>query len=227
MGSDGSKRLLFEQFARIGRALASPLRVLILDLLAQGEHSVEQVAAEIGARVGNTSAQLQVLRAAGLVTSRRNGARVIYRLSGDDVLELIVRAREVANAHLGDTERAARAYLGEVEDLEPVDREELLERLARGDVVLLDVRPEHEFAAGHIPGALSLPLDQLDQRIAPLPPAPMTVAYCRGRYCVFAPEAARRLRAAGIRARVLREGIIEWRLAGMPLQNGAMVGANP
>lgn len=226
MGSHGSKLLLFEEFARTGRALASPLRVLILDLLAQGEHNVEQIAAEIGARVGNTSAQLQVLRGAGLVACRRDGARVIYRLSGDDVLELIVRAREVAHAHLGDADRAARAYLGEIDELEPVDREELLERLARGDVVLLDVRPAHEFASGHIPGALSLPLDQLDQRIAELPRALMTIAYCRGRYCVFAPEAARRLRAAGIPARVLREGIVEWRVAGMPLQNGAMAGAH-
>lgn len=214
MSEDQGKRHLFEQLARIGGALASAPRLAILDLLAQGERSVEHLAEQAGLSVANASQHLQVLRRVGLVAARREGARVHYRPAGQEVVSLWLSLRDVAAARLGDVERAARDYLGE--EVEAIGRTELAERLRSGDVVLLDVRPRVEFAAGHIQGARSVPLAELEERLAEIPDRAEVVAYCRGPYCVYAHEAVRRLRAAGRRARRLEDGWPEWRLAGLP-----------
>ena len=185
--------------------------------MAQGEPSVEQLAAA-GLSVANASQHLQVLRRAGLVVTRREGARVHYRPAGDDVVSLWLSLREVAEARLGDVERAARDYLGD--EVEAIGRAELAERLEVGEVVVIDVRPRIEFAAGHIQGARSVPLDELEARLSEIPDDAEVVAYCRGPYCVYAHEAVRRLRAAGRPARRLEDGWPEWRLAGLPHQAG-------
>jgi len=215
---DEDKRHLFEQLARIGGALASGPRLALLDLLAQGERSVEQLAEQAGLSVANASQHLQVLRRAGLVATRREGARVHYRPAGQDVVSLWLSLRDVAAARLGDVERAARDYLGG--GVEAIGREELAERLRTGEVVLLDVRPRVEFAAGHIQGARSVPLAELEARLSEIPDGAEVVAYCRGAFCVYADEAVRRLRAAGRRARRLEDGWPEWRLAGLPHEAG-------
>jgi rhodanese-related sulfurtransferase len=186
----------------------------MLDLLAQGERSVEQLADAAGLSVANASQHLQVLRRAGLVATRREGARVLYRPAGEDVVALWLSLRDVASERVADVERAARDYLGE--EVEAIGRDELAERLRAGDVVVLDVRPRVEFAAGHIQGARSMPLGELEARLAEIPDGAEVVAYCRGAYCVYAHEAVRRLRAAGLRARRLEDGLPEWRLAGLP-----------
>jgi rhodanese-related sulfurtransferase/predicted transcriptional regulator len=213
--SDGStKRRLFEHFAQVGQALGSAARLAMLDLLSQGERSVEQLAAAAGLSVANASQHLQVLRRAGLVATRREGARVHYRPAGDDVVALWLSLREVAEARLGEVQRAARDYLGD--EVEAIGRVELAERLASGELVVLDVRPRIEFAAGHIQGARSVPLDELEARLDEIPDDAEVVAYCRGPYCVYAHEAVRVLRAAGRRAHRLEDGWPEWRLAGLP-----------
>jgi rhodanese-related sulfurtransferase/DNA-binding MarR family transcriptional regulator len=215
---------LYEQFARMGKALANPARLELLDLLAQGERSVEELAAAAGMRVGNTSAQLRVLAAAGLVVTRRSGARIFYRPADDQVAVFVAGLKDFARARLADVERAARDYLGDVTELEPVAREELSRRLDDGDVIVLDVRPAAEYAAGHIPGAINLPHDLLAARLAQLSELPAGVdiiAYCRGRYCVYAPQAVRLLREHGYTARPLDGGLPEWRQAGLPVQVGA------
>jgi len=209
-----AKRALFEQFARVGQALASAPRLELIDLLAQGERSVEELAGAARLSVANASQHLQALRRAGLVDSRREGVRVIYRLAGPEVARLWTDLRTLAAARLGDVERAARQYLGD--EVEALGREELVERMRRGDVVVIDVRPRIEFAAGHIQGARSVPIEELAARLAELPADAEVVAYCRGPYCVYAHEAVRRLRAAGRRARRLDEGWPEWELAGLP-----------
>ena len=186
----------------------------MLDLLSQGERSVEQLAAAAGLSVANASQHLQVLRRGGLVVTRREGARVHYRPAGDDVVSLWLSVREVAEARMGDVERAARDYLGD--EVEAISRQEILARLDRGDVVVVYVRPRIEFDAGHIQGARSVPLEELERRLAELPPDAEVVAYCRGPYCVYAHEAVRALRAAGRRALRLEDGWPEWRLAGLP-----------
>ncbi|MGH3236145.1 MAG: ArsR/SmtB family transcription factor [Streptosporangiaceae bacterium] len=210
----GAKLALYESFARVGRALASPLRLILLDLLGQAERSVEELAAEAGARVANTSAQLQVLRGAGLVAARKEGARVYYRLAGERVAGLAAELRDVARAELAEADRAAREYLGDLSRMEPVGRQELAHRMAEGGVIVVDVRPAAEYAAGHVPGARSVPLEQLEARLAELPADTGIVAYCRGRYCVYAPEAVRLLRARGYQADRLEDGFDEWRRAG-------------
>lgn len=211
------KTALLTEFARVGKALANPVRLELLDLLAQAERSVEQLAEAAHTPLGNTSAQLQVLRAAGLVTSRRDGTRIYYRLAGDDVAALYAALREVARAHLAAAEAARTAYLGDDEPAEPVTREELMRRIQTGDVTAVDVRPAAEYACGHIPGALSIPLDELADRLDALPADAEIVAYCRGAYCVLAREAVRLLRARGRSARHLADGMLEWRLAQMPV----------
>jgi rhodanese-related sulfurtransferase len=213
------KRELFEQFARVGHALGSAPRLVMLDVLAQGERSVEQLAGAAGLPVANASQHLQVLRRAGLVATRREGARVHYRPAGDDVVSLWLSLCKVAEACLGDVERAARDYLGD--EVEAIGRNELAERLRAGEVVVIDVRPRVEFAAGHIQGARSVPLDELEARLAEIPDDAEVVAYCRGPYCVYAHEAVRRLRAAGRQARRLEDGWPEWRLAGLPQETDA------
>jgi rhodanese-related sulfurtransferase len=210
----GAKRALYEQFARVGQALGSAARLELVDLLAQGERSVEELAGAAGLSVANASQHLQALRRAGLVEARRDGLRVIYRPAGPEVVRLFFDLRAFAAARLGDVERAARDYLGE--EVEALGREELADRLRRGEVVVIDVRPRIEFAAGHIQGARSVPIEELEARLAELPADAEVVAYCRGPYCVYAHEAVRRLRGAGRRAWRLADGWPEWHLAGLP-----------
>lgn len=213
------KDVLYEELARMGKALASGKRLELLDVLAQGERSVDGLAEAAGMSVTNTSAHLQVLRRGGLVETRRDGPRVFYRLAGDEVARLVIALRTLARARLGEVERAARAYLAAPAGADLVTRDELRERLGRGDVVLVDVRPEEEYAAAHIPGALSIPIDELEQRLAVLPTDLEVVAYCRGPLCVFSPEAVRLLRGSGRAARQLEDGFPEWRLAGLPVES--------
>lgn len=211
--------------AEAGRALASGPRLAMLDLLAQGERSVEQLATAAGLSIANASRHLQILRRAGLVSARRAGSYVHYRPAGDDVVALWLSLREVAARRVGEVERAARDYLGD--EVETIGRDELIERLEAGEVVVIDVRPRIEFAAGHIQGARAVPLDELEARLAELPDDAEVVAYCRGPYCVYAHEAVRRLRAAGRRARRLEDGWPEWRLAGLPHEADAPDEATP
>lgn len=215
-----AKDALNEQFARIGKAFASPRRVEIVDLLAQGERSVEALAGRAEITVGLASAHLQVLRRAGLIVARREGTRVIYRLAGDDVYRLLAAIREFAADRLAETARAARAYLGAADPLEPVSREELLARVKVGDAVVVDLRPVEEYRAGHIAGALSLPLEELEARLAELPAGIEIVAYCRGPFCALAPQGVTLLRRHGLRARRLEDGFPEWRFAGLPVAVG-------
>jgi rhodanese-related sulfurtransferase/DNA-binding transcriptional ArsR family regulator len=217
-----AKTALYEQFARAGKGLSSPKRLELLDLLAQGEYSVESLAAAAGLGLSTASAHLQALKDAGLVRTRRDGTFVHYRLAGDDVAALLVLLRTVATSHLGDAGRAATDYLGSPgTDDDAVARDELLRLVRTGQVVVLDVRPSTEYAAGHIPGAVSVPLADLERRLADLPADVEIVAYCRGAYCVLAYDAVRQLAAAGLTARRLHEGMIEWRLAGLPVAEGA------
>jgi len=221
MGERAAKSELFEQFARVAKALAAPKRLELLDLLAQGERTVEALARTAGLGVSTASMHLQSLRRAGLVSTRKEGTSVHYRLAGDDVARLYAQVRDVALAHLGDAERARVAFLGvDPGEAESVPRAELLRRARDGQVVVLDVRPHHEYVAGHIPGAVSVPLEELERRLAELPADADVVAYCRGAYCVLAYDAVRLLTGQGRAARRLREGMLEWRLAGMPVQTG-------
>jgi rhodanese-related sulfurtransferase/DNA-binding MarR family transcriptional regulator len=214
MSSREAKRALFEAIAVMGKAFASPVRLELLDLLAQAPRSVEELARASGQSTANTSQHLQALRSAGLVFRAREGSRVRYGPAGDDALHLWLALRDVAAGRLAEVERAAGDYLGQ--DVETIGRDELLERLHRGDVVLVDVRPPEEYDAGHIEGARSIPVGELARRLAELPADAEIVAYCRGPHCAYAHEAVRRLRAEGRRARRLREGWPEWRLAGGP-----------
>ena len=219
MGDRRAKEQLFEQFATVGRALANPKRLELLDLLGQGERSVEALAAAAGLGMTTTSANLQTLRSAGLVATRREKTKVIYSLAGSDVAALFVDLRAVAQTHRAETERARVAYLGG--DVEEVPREELLRRAQTGDVLVLDVRPVEEYAAGHIPGAVTDPDDELATRLSELPVGTEVVAYCRGAYCVFAHDAVRLLLAQGRSARKLVDGMLEWQRAGLPVTSNA------
>ena len=215
-----AKDRLYDAFARTAKALSSPKRVELVELLAQGERSVEALAEATGMGVTNTSAHLQVLARSRLVETRKEGTRVFYRLSGDDVAAFVSALRDLTRSRVAEVDRVVRDYFGSRDTLEPVAREELLDRLERGKVIILDVRPVEEFAAGHIPGALSVPLEQLDAALARLPKRAEIVAYCRGPYCVLAPQAVERLQAKGFKARRLAEGLPEWRLAGLPVAIG-------
>lgn len=205
------KDALFEAIALMGKGFASPRRLELLDLLAQGPRTVDQLARAIGQSPANTSQHLQGLHAAGMVRRHREGTSVRYSLAGEDALRLWLALRDSAAARLAEVERAAREYLGD--DVERVGREELIGRLRRGEAVLVDVRPAEEFAAGHIEGARSVPLAELEQRLGELPADREIVAYCRGPLCAYAHEAVRRLHAAGRAARRLEEGWPEWDLA--------------
>jgi rhodanese-related sulfurtransferase/DNA-binding transcriptional ArsR family regulator len=215
-----AKDRLYEAFARTAKTLASPKRVELVELLAQGEHSVEALAQATGMGVTNTSAHLQVLARARLVETRKEGTKVFYRLSGDDVAAFVVALRDLARARLAEVDQVVRDYFVARDALEPVGRADLLARAGEGKVVILDVRPAAEFASGHIPGALSIPLDKLDAALSKLPKRAEIVAYCRGPYCVLAPQAVERLRAKGYKARRMAEGFPEWRLAGLPVAVG-------
>ena len=208
------KNALFEAIALMGKAFASPRRLELLDLLAQAPRTVEDLARASEQSTANTSQHLQALHAAGMVTRAREGTRVRYSLAGDQALTLWLALRDASVTQLAEVERAAREYLGE--DVEAIGREELIARLGRGDVVLIDVRPGVEFEAGHIEGARSIPLDELQARLAELPADREVVAYCRGPFCAYAYDAVRRLHAAGRSARRLEEGWPEWRLAEQP-----------
>jgi rhodanese-related sulfurtransferase/DNA-binding transcriptional ArsR family regulator len=217
MGDPARKAELFDQLARVGKALGSGKRLELLDLLAQGERTVEALARVAGLGLTTTSAHLQTLKQAGLVAIRRDGTRIHYRLAGPDVADLYARLRDVAAIHLADVDVARRAYLGSDHAVEEIGRAELLRRARAGDITVLDVRPSEEYTAGHIPGALSVPVDQLADRIDELPAEVEVVAYCRGRFCVFAHDAVRLLTAHGRPARRLEDGMLEWRLAGLPV----------
>jgi rhodanese-related sulfurtransferase/DNA-binding transcriptional ArsR family regulator len=215
---DGSpKAVLYGGFARVGKALGNPARIELLDLLAQGERGVEELAAAARLKVSNTSAQLKVLAAAGLVTSRRSGTRVVYRISGPRVTALAELAKQVAFEQLPGVRDAARGWLGDIGGIEPVTRAELGCRMRAGRVLVIDVRPAAEYAAAHIAGAVSIPLDELPARLAELPRSAEVVAYCRGRFCVMSLDAVRLLREHGYRARPMDGGLPEWRDEGMPV----------
>jgi len=214
------KDAVFDQVARIAAAFGSPKRIELIDLLAQGERDVEALAAQANLTVANTSQHLQVLKAANLVTARKDGLQVFYRLA-DPIVQNGYRAlQQLAEARLAEMGRLLDNYFSNADGLEPVERAELLRRARSRDVVVIDVRPPEEYAAGHIAGALSVPLAQLERRLAKLPRGKRIVAYCRGPYCVLAAEAVRRLRTRGYHAERLKEGFPEWRDAGFPVQVG-------
>ncbi|HEX9121915.1 MAG TPA: metalloregulator ArsR/SmtB family transcription factor [Actinomycetota bacterium] len=215
------KETLFEQFARLGKAVASPRRIELVDLLCQGERSVETLAREARMGVTNTSAHLQVLRRARLVETRREGVKVFYRLADDAVCAFYFALRDLGRSRLAEVDQVVRDYFDARDQLEPISRDDLLGRLSAGDSAVLDVRPQEEYEAGHIPGALSIPLPELEQRLGELPRDLEIVAYCRGPYCVLAPEALDILRHRGIRARRLEDGFPEWRIARLPVEVGA------
>jgi len=212
MASRREKDALFEAIALMGKGFASPRRLELLDLLAQAPRTVDELARASEQSTANTSQHLQALHAAGLVTRSREGTSVRYALAGDEVLALWLALRDASVARLAEVERAARDYLGD--DVDAIGRDELIERLRKGDVVLVDVRPAQEFAAGHITGARSIPIDELEDRLAELPADREVVAYCRGPFCAYAHDAVRRLQAMGREARRLEGGWPEWRLAG-------------
>jgi rhodanese-related sulfurtransferase len=212
------KDRLFGQFARIGKALSSPRRLEIVDLLAQSERTVEEIAEETSMSVASASQHLQALKAARMVEARREGLYMHYRLADEDVFRTWQAVRALAESRLSEVDRVVGAYLVDRDALEAVDASELLERLSNGSVVVLDIRPEDEYQAGHIPGALSVPVDALETALQTLPRDREIVAYCRGPYCVFSDKAVAFLRARGYRARRLRQGLPDWRAAGMPVE---------
>jgi rhodanese-related sulfurtransferase len=211
---------LYDQFARIGKAVAHPKRIELLDLLCQGERSVEVLAQAAALSVTNASAHLKVLRDARLVDTRKEGTRVYYRLGSESVCELYFSVRTVAAERYAEVEMMVRDYFEARDQLEPVTREELLARTDDGSVMVLDVRPQEEYQAGHLPGAISIPMARLEERLGDLPPETEIVAYCRGPYCVLAPQALDLLRRHGFRARRLQDGLPEWRHAGLPVEIG-------
>jgi rhodanese-related sulfurtransferase len=214
MGTRAEKDALFEAIATMGKAFASPRRLEFVDLLAQAPRTVDELARASGQSTANASQHLQALHTAGLVTRTREGTSVRYALAGEEVVSLWLALREVSVKRLAEVERAAREYLGG--DVDAIGRDELVARMRSGNVVLIDVRPQVEYDAGHIPGARSIPIDELEGRLAELPPDNEVVAYCRGPLCAFAHDAVRRLRTAGRDARRLEEGWPEWRLADQP-----------
>jgi len=211
----GAKKELLGQFARVGKAVSSPSRIEILDLLSQGEKPVETLADQAGLSVTNTSNHLKELRHAALVTSRKEGVYVYYRLADPAVHEFLRCLQDIAVSQLAEVRELIHDYFEEPEALEPVAAGDLMERLRSNDVIVLDVRPEDEYEAGHIPGALSIPTGELERRVSELPRDREVVAYCRGPYCVLAVQAVEILRAAGFRARRMEAGLPEWRAQGL------------
>ena len=221
MSSSSPKRILFEQFATVAKAVAHPLRLEILEQLAQGERSVEVVADRTRVSMANASQHLQHMRRAGLVAARRTGKFVFYRLADDAVLNLLASLRCIAEAQSAEVERVVRGYFNDRDRLEAISRPELMERLKAGIVTVLDLRPEDEFALGHLPCAINVPLSELETRLADLDPDQEIVAYCRGPYCVLSYEAVAMLRACGFKVRRLEDGLPEWRAAGFPVEAGS------
>jgi len=220
MGDRAAKDALYDGFADIAKALGSGRRCEIVELLAQGERRVEDIADELDQSVANTSHHLRAMARSGLVTTRRDGTRIYYRLASDRVAELLAALRDVGAAHAAGLERLAQAYLGERDGIETIDRAELSARLKRREVLVLDVRPEAEYAAGHIAGARSVPIGELRRHLRALPSDAEVVAYCRGPYCVYADDAVRALCKKGFRARRLIDGFPEWQRAGLPVAIG-------
>lgn len=218
MSSGHFKHDLFSQFARVGKALGHGNRLELLEFIAQGERSVEELSKVAGLTVANTSQHLQQLRQAGLLNCRKEGLKVYYSLSGDDVLELLSVLRQVAERHLAEVEQLINTYLTTRDDLEPLAREELLERARDGLITVLDVRPPEEYAAGHLPGALNIPLAELEEHLDELDPRHEVIAYCRGPHCILAFDAVARLRERGLSARRLQDGYPEWKMAGLPTE---------
>lgn len=217
MADRAAKHALFDSFARVAKALASGRRAELVDVLAQGERSVEELAGEIQQSVANTSHHLRVLAQAGLVGTRRDGTRIYYALASNRVSDLWTAIRDVATEHIADVDRLASAYLGGEDDIEPMRRDELAQRLRQRDIVVLDIRPASEYAAGHIRGARSLPPSEVEEQLRDLPDDVEIVAYCRGPFCVYANDAVRALRAQGKNARRLEDGFPEWKRAGLPV----------
>jgi rhodanese-related sulfurtransferase/DNA-binding transcriptional ArsR family regulator len=220
MSSGNFKQDLFAQFARVGKALSNGNRLELLEFLAQGERGVDALSKVSGLSVANTSQHLQQLRQAGLVSCRKEGPKVLYRLSGNDVIELLGSLRTVAEHHLAEVTRLVDQYLTGKDSMEPVPAMELLNRAREGLVTVLDVRPVEEYTAGHLPGAINIPLAQLEEHLESLKDGREVVAYCRGPYCVLAFDAVARLRSQGISARRFEAGYPEWQVAGLPTEQG-------
>ena len=218
-----AKLELFEHFARVGKAVASQPRLLLLDLLAQGEKTVEMLARQTGLTVGNTSAHLKALRQVSLVSPRKEGAHVFYRLSSHRVHEFVRTLQTLARGQLAEAREIIDDYFHDPDMLEAVHSADLLDRVRAGEVTVLDVRPPDEYAAGHIPGAISMPVDEIERRVAELPADGEIVAYCRGPYCIYAVRAVEALRRLGFRARRLEDGVPDWTSRGLPV----VVGATP
>lgn len=221
MSTGNFKHDLFNQFARVAKAMSSGNRLELLEFLAQGERPVDALAEVSGMTLANTSQHLQQLRLAGLVESRKEGLRVYYRLSGDDVVDLLKGLRQVAERHLAEVNLLVRDYLSSRDALEPIPRAELLSRAREGLVMVLDVRPAEEFAAGHLPGAVNIPLGELEGHLEEFGTDREIVAYCRGPHCILAFEAVARLRAQGLQARRLHDGFPEWKSSGLPVEQGS------
>jgi rhodanese-related sulfurtransferase/DNA-binding transcriptional ArsR family regulator len=215
------KLALFAQFATVAKSLGHPHRLELLEQLAQGERTVEILADRTGLSIANTSQHLQQMRRAGLITNRRDGKFVFYQLADDSVLSLLAALRTIAERNLAEVERVVRSYFDDRDSLEAVSRDELLSRSRAGTVTIIDVRPEDEFALGHLPGAVNIPLRALERRLSELDPSKEIVAYCRGPYCVLSYEAVAALRKRGFTARRLEDGLPEWRAAGLTVVTGA------
>jgi rhodanese-related sulfurtransferase/predicted transcriptional regulator len=219
MSTETMKRELYQSIAKVAQALASGNRLQLLEFMAQGERSVDALAAMAGVTVANASQHLQALRRAGLVTARKEGQRVYYRVAGDDVVRLYDGLRVVAESRLAEVRQLVNEFLGDRGALEPVLAEELLARAKKGLVTVLDVRPREEFEAGHLPGAVNIPMDRLESELARLPKKREVVAYCRGPYCLMSFDAVLKLRQRGWKARRLNEGYPEWKAAGLPIES--------
>ena len=220
MSSGNPKRDLYAQFAAVAKAIGNEHRLELLELVAQGERSVEALAARCGLSIANASQHLQQMRRAGMVRASRDGKFVYYRLADDSVLDLLAALRRLAERNVAEVGRIVRSYFDDRDSLEPISREELAQRLRAGTVTVLDVRPEDEFALGHLPGAVNVPLRALEARLSELDPSQEIVAYCRGAFCVLSYEAVAALRARGFKARRLEDGFPEWRAAALPVVVG-------
>lgn len=213
------KHELFSQFARVGKALSNANRLELLEFIAQAERSVDDLAKVSGLSIANTSQHLQHLRQAGMVSSRKEGLKVFYRISGDDVLTLLDTLRTVAERHIADIDKLVTSFLTVKDNLESIPREELLERIKDNLVTVLDVRPSEEYAAGHVAGAVNIPLNELEEYLKQLDTKQEIVAYCRGPHCILAFDAVAKLREKGLKARRLQDGFPEWKLAGLPVES--------
>ena len=219
MSSNHFKQDLFTQFARVGKAMSNGNRLELLEFIAQGERSVDELAKVSGLSVANTSQHLQQLRQAGLITSTKQGLKVFYRLSGDDVIDLFNSLQNVAERHLADVQQLVNTFLTVKDDLEPIPATELLDRIKDGLVTVLDVRPPEEYQSGHVPGAINVPLSELEAHFSQLDTQQEVVAYCRGPHCVLAFDAVEKLRQNGIKAHRMEDGFPEWKSAGLPVEH--------